>query len=216
MAHNHSSPLPPSWLWLEPRMFRVITSATPLSTSFPSSHSLFSIHQRISYAYENSRLQCQFKITIRLLLPWGHLCALMGNTSLSSPCSPSKLILMSCSFKSSFWFSQIVRNSSDTTFTPRNVTFLILKPVVLKPDHILWSSAAVGCWGCSTAVVPGFFCNLDGSNVLSDPESLVLTLPGKVFRCQWNLLEIRHHNTELSQRWKLEGLMGGSLDFLLY
>lgn len=93
----------------------------------------------------NSRLQCRFKTTIRLLLPGGHLRALMGNASFSSPCSPSKLILMSCSFKSSFWFSRVARNSSDTTSTPRNVTFLILKPVVPKPHHILWSSAQVGC-----------------------------------------------------------------------
>lgn len=58
------------------------------------------------------------------------------------------------------------------------------------------------------AVVPGCFCNLDGSNVLSDPESLVLTLPGKVFRGQWSLLEIRHHNTELSQGENLKALWG--------
>ena len=93
----------------------------------------------------NSTLQCQFKITICLLLPWGHLSALMGNASFSSPCSPSKLILMSCSFKSSFWFSQVVMNSSDITFAPRNVTFLILKLVVLKLDHTLWTSTHVGC-----------------------------------------------------------------------
>lgn len=32
--------------------------------------------------------------------------------------------------------------------------------------------------------------------MLSDSESLLLTLPGKVFRCKWRLLEIRHLNTE--------------------
>lgn len=139
----------------------VIATAPRLPTSSPSPHSLSSIRQRINYAHEIAG----YNVCLKSPPPHpsssfpGDTCLLQW-ASFSSSRSPSKLILLlPHSFESSFRFSQVTMNSSDTTWAPRNLTFSHPEPSGSQAwpyTTIFYTGGLLGLqWGLSARILLG-------------------------------------------------------------